>query len=97
MKPAIILCTLMSLFCASFVSGCVAKEAYDCQRICSRYDDCVPGDQDVSECRMHCRDQDGDNFETQASECQACIDDPSADSCVEEAFQCSEECAGVIP
>lgn len=95
MKPAIILCTLMTLALSGLVSGCEAKQAYDCRRICDRYDECLPGDQDVSACTQECRAQEGNEFEELAAECQNCVDDRDNESCVEEAFQCADECAGI--
>jgi hypothetical protein len=98
MKSAILLCTVLSLSLSSLLSGCgEVRQAYDCRRICSRYADCVSGDQDVRECTQTCRDQDGQEFEAQATECQQCIDDGENDSCVEDAFQCGDECVGVVP
>lgn len=98
MKPAIILCTLITLAFSSILTGCgEVRQAFDCRRICSAYADCVPGDQDVRECRRECSAQDGQEFEDRATECQQCIDDPENDSCSEEVFACADECAGVVP
>lgn len=97
MKPAIILCTLTTLFFSSMLTGCgEVRQAFDCRRICNAYADCAPGDQDVRECTQSCRDQEGEEFEAAATECQQCIDDPENDSCTEEVFACTDECAGVL-
>ena len=46
--------------CAFFVglatSGCDdAEEAFDCQQVCSRYQDCYDTSYDVGACRARCR------------------------------------------
>lgn len=97
MKPAIILCTLLSVLFSGLLTGCgEVRQAFDCRRICNAYADCVPGDQDVQECTDTCREQEGEAFEDAATECQRCIDDPDNDSCSEEIFACADECAGVL-
>jgi hypothetical protein len=69
----------------------------DCRQICDRYAECIDEDYDVDECRDNCRDSandDGD-FESRVEECSDCID--GDDSCVESTFQCTAECAGIVP
>lgn len=79
------------------VVGCGAEEEIDCFKICKHYDDCVDSSYDVSACQDRCED-DSDNvagYEAKADACESCIDGDT--SCVEAGFQCSDECAGIIP
>jgi hypothetical protein len=85
----------LSLFL--FVVACdKADQAFDCNDICTTYRDCADADYDVGECVDRCTDNaDADeDFADQADECQACID---GESCVAAAFECSIECAAIVP
>jgi hypothetical protein len=82
--------TLLSLWVPiAFVlaTGCFAEvdREIDCANICERYQDCLPGDQDESECRDRC-----DNSSTgEVDACDACLDESSC-------FDCGFECAGPL-
>lgn len=68
-------------------AGCVNEvdRAVDCANICERYQDCLPGDQDESECRDRCNDRTTE----EADACDACLD---ASGCSD----CTVECAGPL-
>lgn len=82
---------------AATAPGCDNVERiYNCTEICGAYDECVDDDLDNEECVRSCEDRasESEAFEDQADDCQACIDDRS---CVEAAFACGTECAGIVP
>ena len=88
---------LVSFAIAATASSCDAVDrAYDCNQICNRYKECADADYDASACASECRDNaaDSEDFEDQADDCQACIDDRS---CVGAAFNCGSECAAIVP
>jgi hypothetical protein len=94
--------TILALFAAlAFTAGLSACDGpldrvIDCQQICERYKDCVDSSYDVSQCADRCRDNSGssDTFDQQADNCENCLDDRSCQSSV---FQCSAECAPIVP
>lgn len=71
--------------------------AYDCDQICDAYKECVDPNYDDDACGANCREEaaDSEAYEDQADECQDCIDD--ANSCSATVFNCSAECAGIVP
>lgn len=80
--------------------GCSAEDVIsntiDCNDVCSRYKDCFDSDYDVSACTQECEDDassDADK-ERRLEECDDCIDGLS---CTETVFECSGECAGIVP
>jgi hypothetical protein len=93
---------VLSLFAAIALTAAAAgcdgpvDRAIDCQQICERYKDCVDSSYDVSDCADRCRDKAGssDTFDQQADNCENCLDDRSCQSSV---FQCSAECAAIVP
>ena len=73
-----------------------ADELVDCQKICSRYEECVDDEFDVSECRSKCEtnaDKD-EAFAKKADECESCVDDKS---CTGAVFNCGVQCVGIVP
>lgn len=77
-----------------------ARELYNCARICEAYGDCVQetgAEYDELECISHCETQvdKSQEFKTQAAACQECID-MTDKTCVENAFECADECGEVI-
>jgi hypothetical protein len=82
-------------FAAGFLACDKADEIFDCQSVCSRYQDCYDKNYDVSKCRSSCRDNsDRDsNFRQKADSCEKCISDKSCAG----TFGCVTECAGVVP
>lgn len=88
------------LFGAALLTGIAAcdkaDQAFDCNDICTTYRDCADADYDVDACVDRCRaDADDDeDYADQADECQACID---GESCAGAAFECSLECAAIVP
>lgn len=77
--------------------GCDSAEAaFDCQQVCSRYQECFDDDYDVSACRSRCRDkaEDDSAWKNKADDCAACIDDKS---CTGATFSCAVECVGIVP
>jgi hypothetical protein len=85
---------------AFFAVGCgdaadEVERTYDCAKICDKFADCYDDDLDKSECVDTCEDKgEADpDFEEQADQCEACIDDSS---CVEATFDCATDCANVV-
>jgi hypothetical protein len=67
----------------------------DCANICGKYGDCVGGDDfDEDECQDQCSDMKSDDDTSDIDQCEECVDDKS---CVDSAFQCLSECAGIVP
>lgn len=73
-----------------------ADKLFDCQSVCSRYQDCVDHKYDVGTCRSRCKDNaDRDtDYKRKADECDACIQDRS---CGSAAFSCATSCVGIVP
>jgi hypothetical protein len=71
-------------------------EAFDCQQVCSRYQDCFDSSYDVGRCRANCRARaDNDSsVKAAADACEACIDDMS---CSGATFNCGASCASIVP
>jgi hypothetical protein len=68
----------------------------DCADVCERYSECFNESYDVSACTDRCEDEaDADeNFESRLDACETCIDD---ESCTAAVFECTTECAGIVP
>lgn len=83
-------------FAIGFASCDEADRAFDCQSVCSRYQDCFNSDYDVGACRDRCRDKAAADkeFERKADACETCIDDRSCSSAT---FSCATECVGIVP
>ena len=83
---------LLGLFLAGGAVGC--DQAADCAAVCERYQTCFDDEYDVDACRSRCNDSsDDDAFRARVNECDACINERD---CVETAFSCGAQCAGVI-
>jgi hypothetical protein len=69
--------------------------AFDCQKVCSRYKDCIDSNFDSGACRDRCRDRAAadDDKRRQADVCEACIDGMS---CTSATVRCATECASII-
>lgn len=69
--------------------------AADCNNACSTYESCYDSDFDVDGCTERCIDKSAndEDFTTQVNSCDACI---QQNDCVENVFECSSECDGVI-
>ena len=95
---AYLLATL--LLSGAVIPACGAQDAaddlLDCNAICSRYQECFDSDYDVSACRSECEDNaDGDSdYQARVDDCENCIDD---ESCTAAVFECTTECAGIVP
>ena len=78
------------------LAACDAIEnSIDCGRICDKYQDCIDPDYDVSACDSRCEENgDSEQFSEQIDACESCIDDKT---CGESAFDCDDECAGIVP
>jgi hypothetical protein len=87
----------MPLVLAVTSIGCdSADRIYDCTSICNKYKDCADANYDVSACVSECRDKaaESEAYEDRADDCQACVDDRS---CIGAAFNCADECVGIVP
>ena len=69
---------------------------YDCDQICDKYKECADANYDNAWCADDCRAaaKDDQAYQSKADDCETCIDDRS---CVDSAFQCSAQCAGIVP
>jgi hypothetical protein len=88
---------LIMIAVSAFPFACdEADTAFDCQKVCSRYQSCFDGDYDVSTCRDRCRDKarNDQDWENKADSCESCIDDRS---CSDATFSCLTECVGIVP
>lgn len=76
------------------VGGCNGNKI-DCAQVCAAYADCVDSDLDVRQCTRECEaNADGsENRENRLERCEECIEGLS---CTEQAFECTDECIGVI-
>lgn len=73
-----------------------ATNRIDCHQVCKRYADCFKSDYDVDGCSDKCENSADDDAarERKLEACDACIDDRS---CNEAAFNCADECLGIVP
>jgi hypothetical protein len=96
MKTTIRVCFAIA---ALSLSACEATEdideASDCEVICDTFADCVDSEYDTEGCYDRCT-QRADSMESRDQEdtCESCLDDLS---CTEAAFECTPECAGIVP
>lgn len=80
--------------------GCSAADeisnTVDCHQVCQRYKDCFNADYDVEGCTDKCEDSADDSAarERKLEMCDSCIDDRS---CNDAAFNCADECLGIVP
>jgi hypothetical protein len=78
-------------------AGCDAVDAaFDCQSVCSKYQECFDSDYDVGKCRDSCRDRAANdpNVKGAADTCESCIDGMS---CAGATFNCSASCSNIVP
>jgi len=69
--------------------------ATDCPMICDKYKDCIGGeDYDTDACNDRCTDMTSDSESDKISTCEDCLDDRS---CTGSVFNCTTECAGIVP
>jgi hypothetical protein len=91
---------LSSLALAWAVSACDATDSVTnritCGDVCERYRDCFDEDYDVDGCTDRCENAATANEDRarRLEICDACIDDRS---CTEATFNCSADCAGIVP
>jgi hypothetical protein len=73
-----------------------ADEAFDCQAVCSKYQECLDKSYDVGKCRSNCRDKAAadSGYKRKADLCHACISDQS---CKDATIRCPLECATIVP
>jgi hypothetical protein len=71
-------------------------EAFDCQSVCSRYQDCYDSSYDVGRCRDNCRARAATDpsVKSAANVCEACLDDMS---CASATFNCASSCTTIVP
>ena len=77
-------------------NGCdTADEIFDCQAVCSRYQECYEKDYDVAACRSACRarSEKDSSVRSAANQCEACIGDKS---CISATFSCPS-CLNIVP
>jgi hypothetical protein len=66
----------------------------DCSEICGRYKDCIQTDYDTDKCEDRCTDMVDSKETDKIDDCENCIDDKS---CTNSVFNCTTECAGIVP
>lgn len=68
----------------------------DCASVCDRYAECFESDFDVQGCTDRCEDEAdaSQSREERLEACNSCIDDRS---CTSATFNCSTQCAGIVP
>jgi len=67
----------------------------DCSSICNKYKDCIDSDYDVDACKDDCTDMKSNDETAKIDDCQDCL--KGENSCVDKAFKCTSECAGIVP
>ena len=80
----------------STFNGCdTADAAFDCQAVCSRYQECYQQDYNVAHCRDSCRARSAtdSSVRSAADQCEACIGDKS---CLSATFNCPS-CLNIVP
>lgn len=101
MKNRLMSWGLSALFLTLVGAGCSdtideITNHVDCRQVCSRYSECFDADYDIDGCADKCENS-ADASETREAKlerCDACIDDKS---CTGAAFNCADECAGIVP
>jgi hypothetical protein len=68
----------------------------NCASVCDRYAQCFDSDFDVEGCTDRCENEAdaSENREARLESCNSCIDDRS---CTSATFECSTQCAGIVP
>lgn len=66
----------------------------DCAQICDKYKDCVKSDYDTDKCADDCSDMVNEEDTQKIDDCQDCL---KGNSCTESVFNCTTECAGIVP
>jgi hypothetical protein len=66
----------------------------DCSTICGRYKDCINTDYDVDSCEKNCTAMKTDAETSTIDKCEECVD---GKSCTNAVFNCTTECAGIVP
>jgi hypothetical protein len=66
----------------------------DCADICDKYKECVQSNFDTDGCTKQCRGMTTDEDTKKIDDCQDCIS--GANSCVDKAWKCTSQCAGII-
>lgn len=66
----------------------------DCADICGRYKDCIKSDYDVEQCTDECSDMVSEENTDKIDTCEECLD---GNSCTDSVFNCTSECAGIVP
>jgi len=81
---------------SAFFACSDAENVVTCADVCNRYQECINKDYDVAACTNSCQAEAGSTDEKQANlnSCSSCIEDRSCASAV---FNCTTECASVIP
>jgi hypothetical protein len=89
-----------ALLCVS-LAGCsedpvtTLDRSSDCADICKTYKSCIGTDSySESDCADRCTNMKSTDKTKRIDECQDCISDKS---CVSSVFQCTDECAGIVP
>jgi hypothetical protein len=89
-----------ALLCLAFASCAedpvtTLDRSSDCSDICKRYKDCVADSKyNADDCSGRCRDMTSDEKTKRIDSCESCLD---GKSCVGSVFQCTDECAGIVP
>jgi hypothetical protein len=91
---AFVLMSAVAAACGSDDPITAIDRASDCNKICTKYKDCLSSDYDVDSCEDKCNDMVSSEDTSDIDMCRDCV---SGNSCVGSAFQCAAECAGIVP
>jgi hypothetical protein len=101
MKYRYVCAGLSALMLALGAAGCSdtvdeVSNKIDCHSVCKRYADCFDADYDVEGCEDKCENSadSSEARETKLERCDDCLDDRS---CSGAAFNCADECVGIVP
>lgn len=100
MKFTTLIGALAAVLGLALMPSCVTtanqiEATFDCNAVCSRYQDCFDEDYDVDACVDRCTEETRNNEAQQAqvNSCEVCIDDRSCAG----SFGCVGECGGIVP
>ena len=91
---AFVLLTAIAGACGSDDPITAIDRSVDCSDICGRYQDCIDSDYDVDACISECNDMVNEEDTQAIDDCEDCLD---GEACTDSVFQCTSECAGIVP
>ena len=91
--------TATAALCAALAMGGLGctkiDNALDCETICNRYKSCYDSSYNDDACYDRCRaNSESRDFDRKVDICDACL---SGRDCNAAAFNCTDECVGIVP